>query len=105
MNEDGEEHGIGRGYGEGAVSVYEGQFANGCRNGFCRGILCYGVYFQGEYKDDLRHGWGKVVYEDGRVEEGYWEYGVYKDGHVHPNYDKHSDDTSRLYASGESKIK
>ena len=53
----------------------------------------------------MRHGWGRVVYEDGRVEEGYWEYGVFKDGNKRFN-EANSDETqSRLYLSGESKLK
>ena len=32
-----------------------------------------GAYFDGEWKDDKMHGWGRLYYENGQIAyEGYW---------------------------------
>lgn len=43
------------------------------RNG--RGKFSYqdGGYYEGEWKDNKMHGWGKLFYENGKIAyEGYW---------------------------------
>jgi hypothetical protein len=55
---------------------YEGQFLNGKKDGF--GKLTYArddqrVYYIGEFKDDKRHGNGKLEWRDGSVYEGEFE--------------------------------
>ena len=34
--------------------------------------------FEGEFKADLKHGEGRVQYQDGREVKGLWEYGKLK---------------------------
>ncbi len=37
-------------------------------------VVCVGLV--GEWKEDLRHGWGKCVYPNGDIFEGYFENGI-----------------------------
>jgi len=70
VNEDGEEHGIGRWIDN--YSICEGQWANGQENGWSRDCDGDGRCFTGLWTpDDPSILWkGKAEYEDGRVFEG-----------------------------------
>ena len=50
---------------------------NGKLNGYARVIYNDGMYYQGQYKDQKKHGRGKYVYNDGRVEDGNWKNGQF----------------------------
>ena len=53
----------------GSTSFYEGTFSNDKKNGQGFEKSDFGNY-NGEYKDDLRHGKGKCVYSNGDIYEG-----------------------------------
>ena len=48
-------------------SIYEGQFLNDERNGYGRLIWADGDYYEGLWKDDMKHGFGKYVFSDGEM--------------------------------------
>lgn len=62
--------------------IYEGRFVMNLRCGFGRytpkqpnsqGVL----YFEGEYRNDLKEGPGKIIFEDHEL-EGTWRNGLYE---------------------------
>ena len=81
--ENGKPHGDGT-WTMGNSAVYVGQWVNGCREGL--GTFTWskfgpasGQSYEGEYKDDRRHGKGKMIYApdpetgfEGGVIEGNW---------------------------------
>ena len=81
--EDGKPHGDGT-WTMGNSAVYVGQWVNGCREGL--GTFTWskfgpgsGKSYEGEHKDDRRHGKGKMIYApdpktgfEGSVDEGNW---------------------------------
>ena len=75
---DGHMHGKGtKHYADG--SIYNGEWANGKRNGI--GKLTWmsgkGTYY-GQWKDDLKSGYGEAVFPNGGSYRGEW-----KDGQIH----------------------
>ena len=46
-------------------------------NGYGREFFYNGEYYIGEFKDSINHGKGKYVYNDGKIEDGIWEYGIF----------------------------
>jgi len=67
-------HGIARFIGQGfsGQSIHEGEHFNNRLHGYGRKIT-ESYHYVGEWKCHLRHGYGKCVHKDGRVEEGQWE--------------------------------
>ena len=63
--------GVGRGcfYGD---SLYEGQLKNGIKSGYGRLILKNGDYFEGQFKNGQKNGDGLYVTMDGKVLKGFW---------------------------------
>ena len=53
-------------------SIYEGSFQNGLRHGKGRHSGTY-WFFEGDFKEDLRTGYGVYTWPDGRKYEGNWE--------------------------------
>lgn len=62
--------------------VYEGTWSEDMskHDSPVKGKMTYkqGGYYEGEFKDWKRHGYGKMVHADGHVQEGRWENDVYK---------------------------
>ena len=59
--------------------IKEGQFENDIMNGFGRVIQTDGSYYVGFYKDDLKHGKGKLYNSNGTLEkDGLWEKNEFK---------------------------
>ena len=59
--------------------IKEGQYENGNMNGFGRVIESDGSYYVGFYKDDMKHGKGKLYNSDGAFEkDGLWEKDLFK---------------------------
>lgn len=52
--------------------VYAGQWRCDLRHGFGTFFYNDGSYFEGEWSDDMRQGWGKMHYLDGSVYVGQW---------------------------------
>ena len=52
--------------------IYEGQTKDDMPEGFGRVLDASGEYYIGQYRDTLRHGQGKFVTADGEVHEGNW---------------------------------
>jgi hypothetical protein len=73
---DNKRNGIGRDILE-YIAIQEGQFLNDKLNGFGREFFYNGEYYIGEYKDSIYHGEGKYVYNDDKIEDGIWEYGIF----------------------------
>lgn len=58
---------------------YEGRWHNDLRHGY--GVFEYdGFSYKGWYEGDLAHGLAVAKHPDGRIERGYWQYGVLKKG-------------------------
>ena len=73
-NQGNKPHGWGRKlYKDGYI--YEGEWKNGIRNGFCKFIWVDGNYYQGDFKDSTMHGFGTMTWNDGVTYEGEWEEG------------------------------
>lgn len=56
-------------------AIYEGEFANDCRNGhgtFRAGGALAGMVYEGQFLNDKMHGTGSCVFADGRKYEGEW---------------------------------
>ena len=51
--------------------IYEGYYKNGMRNGRGRYIYQNGNMYEGEWKDDRMHGRGKYITGDGSEFDGY----------------------------------
>lgn len=49
---------------------YEGQFKNGMREGFGSRVWSNGTVYEGNWKADQRHGEGKLFFKDGSYYEG-----------------------------------
>lgn len=47
-------------------------------NGFAKQVHPSGNVYIGEFKNGMRHGQGKVIYNNGTVEEGWFENGTFK---------------------------
>lgn len=54
--------------------IYEGQFKNDIYHGYGRYIYANGNYYIGSWVDGKRSGYGKLVDKSGRVYEGMWQY-------------------------------
>jgi hypothetical protein len=54
--------------------IYEGQFKNDVYHGFGRYIYANGNFYVGQWIDGKRSGWGKLVDTSGKVYEGMWQY-------------------------------
>lgn len=52
--------------------IYEGQFKNDTYHGYGRYIYSNGNYYVGNWQFGKRQGWGKLVDRSGRVYEGQW---------------------------------
>ena len=52
--------------------IYEGQFRNDIYHGYGRYIYSNGNYYIGSWQDGKRSGWGKLVDRSGKVYEGMW---------------------------------
>ena len=61
----------GKGIAQG-IDRYEGQFIKGLPNGTGTYRWASGIYYEGEWKDGLREGQGKMVYPDSVV-TGFWK--------------------------------
>ncbi len=62
-------------------TVFEGQFANNKKNGF--GVMNHlDRKYEGNFKDNLPHGKGKVTYKDGHLVKGVWNEGVYVENSI-----------------------
>jgi hypothetical protein len=61
----------GKGVAQG-IDRYEGQFIKGLPNGTGTYRWASGIYYEGEWKDGLREGEGKMVYPDSVV-TGFWK--------------------------------
>jgi len=55
--------------------VYEGEFKNDKRHGEGKYTFADGDVYEGNWKDGKRHGEGKMTYADGSVYEGNWKDG------------------------------
>ena len=53
----------------------EGNFINGELNGYGKMVWLNGNRYEGEFKNDLRHGTGKFYFADGEILNGVWEKG------------------------------
>lgn len=53
--------------------IYEGQFKNDVYHGYGRYIFANGNYYVGNWVDGKRSGWGKLVDKSGKVYEGMWQ--------------------------------
>lgn len=71
MGPDGRVQGVGK---EINRTIYEGQFKNDVYHGFGRQIYSNGNFYIGQWVDGKRSGWGKLVDRQGRVYEGLWQY-------------------------------
>jgi hypothetical protein len=69
--------------------VYEGEWKDGVPHGHGKMVYSDGDVYEGEWKDGVPHGHGKMVYSDGDVYEGEWKDG---DPHGHGKQ-KYSDGT------------
>lgn len=54
--------------------IYEGQFKNDIYHGYGRYIYSNGNYYIGNWVDGKRSGWAKLVDKSGKVYEGMWQY-------------------------------
>lgn len=54
--------------------IYEGQFKNDIYHGYGRYIYSNGNFYLGNWVDGKRSGWGKLVDKSGKVYEGMWQY-------------------------------
>ena len=74
LDKDGKKSGIGRSMWKKNSKcdghIFEGQFANGKRNGYGRYIFQNGNYYIGQFNNDNYEGIGKFVKQNGEVEEG-----------------------------------
>lgn len=61
---------------------YEGDFVNGKWHGkgtlVCQDYIAYGYTYVGDFQNSNITGYGRKTYKDGRIEEGYFDKGVYK---------------------------
>ena len=53
--------------------IYEGQFKEDIYHGYGRYIYGNGNYYLGQWENGKRHGWGKLVDVHGKVYEGLWK--------------------------------
>ena len=53
--------------------IYEGQFKDDIYHGYGRFIYSNGNYYIGQWVDGKRSGYGKLIDKQGRVYEGQWE--------------------------------
>jgi hypothetical protein len=74
--ENGKPHGNGT-WTQSDGATYVGQWVNGLREGL--GTFTWsekspqsGKSYEGEYKNNKRHGKGKLIYDGGHVDEGNW---------------------------------
>ena len=51
---------------------YEGEWREDVKHGKGRVGLTSGAVFEGEWKEDVVEGWGRVVGVKGEVREGWW---------------------------------
>lgn len=77
VNERNQYHGVGRYYDHYDKVLYDGTFTNGIINGFGREIEFTGSHYQGFFQADRRHGEGKMVSDNGVIQEGRWEKGLF----------------------------
>ena len=56
--------------------IYEGNYKDDLKHGYGKFYWAGGNIYQGNYKDDLKHGYGKVTFSNGDVYVGNWEDGV-----------------------------
>jgi hypothetical protein len=75
-------HGKGKAQG---VDSYEGQFIKGFPSGNGTYRWSNGSYYEGQWRNGLREGIGKMVYKDS-VADGYWENDKYTGARVIPAY-------------------
>jgi hypothetical protein len=75
----------GKGVAQG-IDRYEGQFLKGMPNG--KGIYKWanGTYFEGQWKNGLKEGFGKMVYKDSSV-TGYWKNDKYQGKKLMPPFE------------------
>jgi len=71
VNHDGRVFGVGK---EINHIIYEGQFKNDIYHGYGRYIYSNGNYYIGNWVDGKRSGWGKLVDKSGKTYEGMWQY-------------------------------
>ena len=71
IGEDGKVQGVGK---EINHIIYEGQFKNDQYHGYGRFIYSNGNYYLGNWIDGKRQGWGKLVDKGGKIYEGMWQY-------------------------------
>jgi len=64
-------HGQGKFITQNEVSVYEGNWKDGLKNGY--GVLTVkdNYKFEGQWKEGVRHGFGKITWNNGNVFEGF----------------------------------
>lgn len=60
---------------------YQGEFKNNKKHGKCVKELYWGTMFEGEYEDNKRHGIGKETYQDGT-----WSNGSYTNDRRHGKF-------------------
>ena len=53
---------------------YEGQFKNDVYHGYGRFIYASGAYYIGQWADGKRSGWGQWVDTNGKVLQGMWQF-------------------------------
>lgn len=71
IGHDGRVQGVGK---EINHIIYEGQFKNDIYHGYGRYIYSNGNYYLGNWVDGKRSGWGKLVDKSGKIYEGMWQY-------------------------------
>lgn len=74
---DGEMDGRGKYTYKGGKSYFDGEWKNGRRHGFGKAVMEDGTIYTGEFRDGKRHGRGKKTWPDGRVFIGDWKFGMY----------------------------
>lgn len=55
-------------------TIYEGQFKNDVYHGYGRFIYASGAYYIGQWADGKRSGWGQWVDTNGKVLQGMWQF-------------------------------
>ena len=59
--------------------MYEGDFVNGKYEGHGKFYFDTGIYYIGEWKNNIMHGKGKLYDKEGQImEEGIWNNGEYQ---------------------------
>ena len=72
VNEDLDRHGIGRWVHNMGWEIYEGEWKNDQRHGFGRSIKWAGSWYIGFWKNGKKHGYGSAIDKCDNVEEGKW---------------------------------